>query len=110
MTMAEAKRVTVSRVTRCPQHPGRCALGLVPIAASRTGLEGSWHFGWDPHDERWIIISPRDLVRSVLVLKGHDRLKALRDLVPELQLAGNDDGLAIAQLSGAFTRSPSPAT
>jgi hypothetical protein len=104
MTVAEPKRMSVSRVKRCPQHPGRCALGLVPIAASHTDLAGPWHFGWDPHDERWIVISPRDLVRSVLVLDGHDRLKALRDLVPELQLAGGDDGLAIAQLSGAFTR------
>jgi hypothetical protein len=76
----------------------------VPIATGSTGLGGPWHFGWDPNDERWIIISPRDSVRSVVVLDGHDRLKALRELVPELLLAGNDDVLAIAQLSGAFKR------
>jgi hypothetical protein len=74
------------------------------MAEGDAGLEGPWHFGWDPHDERWIVISPRDPVRSVAVLEGHDRLKALRELVPELALAGTDDVLAIAQLSGAFAR------
>lgn len=104
MTTAELQRARVSRVTRCPRHPSRCALGLVPIGAGHAGLEGLWHFGWDAQDERWIVISPMDLVRSVAVVDGHDRLKALRDLVPELVLSGNDQGLAIAQLSGAFTR------